>query len=78
MLPNAKSLPKATATKKVGIEEYIGSRIGQAVERGYDSTKVWLQAGEVDAASSLLSSRGYKFSTLQVEDNGSTQLLVSW
>lgn len=79
MIPHAKNLPKTKqAVKRLGTEEYIGSRISSAVDNGFSSTKMWIQPGEFDAATHLLQERGYKYEVLQTEDRGSTQLLVSW
>lgn len=76
MLIKASELPKASR----GVSpEYLAARINSAVERGYNSSLIWLRDTDLPSARKLLDEAGYKYAINKVdEDKASTQLEVSW
>lgn len=60
------------------LEDYINSRITNASEQGYGSTNVWLRKDSLEEGLTLLKEAGYKTTIYKKEDNGNTQVRVSW
>ena len=71
--------PEGTTGTKTAqsIDDYIQSRIDNAVSNGFNSTKIWVKNDNYDAAVRLLNQSQFAFEILVTEPK-SKQLSVSW
>lgn len=78
-LPNAKTVASKTdTTKRKSLSEVVEERIVSASERGFNSCRCWMRAGdERTALLKELAAKGYEYEIL-AEEKASANYEISW